>query len=165
MSKNFTVSIKGDTVSEPDETFKVTLSGVTGATVTDGQATGTIKNDDSGGGGGGSAQLSINDVSVAEGNSGTKQLVFTVKLSQALSTNVTYNIATANGTASSSSDYVASSLAGQVITAGQTTKTFSVTVNGDTAVETNERIKVNVSSVSGATVLDSLGIGTITNDD
>jgi len=169
VTKNFTVSIKGDTVAEPDETFKVTLSNVTGASVADGQATGTIRNDDAGGGGGGGGggtpSLSINDVSVTEGNTGTKQMVFTVKLSAAAAGNVTYSIATANGTASSSSDYVASSLAGQVISAGQTSKTFSVTVNGDTLVETSERVRVNISNVVGATVADALGIGTITNDD
>jgi PKD repeat protein len=162
LSKNFTVSIKGDTVSEPDETFNVTLSNVTGATVADGQAVGTIQNDD---GATGSATLSIGDISATEGNSGTKQFVFTVSLSQAAATDVSYNIATSGGTATAGSDYVASSLAGQVIPAGQTSKTFSVTVNGDTVVETNERIRVSVTGVTGATLLDGLGIGTITNDD
>jgi PKD repeat protein len=168
-SKNFTVSIKGDTVPEPDESFKVTLSAVTGASVADAQAIGTITNDDSGGGGGGGGgtpSLSINDVSVAEGNSGTKQMVFTVKLSAASTGSVTYNIATTNGTASTANnDYVASSLSGEVIPAGQTSKTFSVTVNGDTAAETNERVRINVTGVVGATVAAALGIGTITNDD
>ena len=162
LSKNFSVSIKGDTASEPDETFNVTLSNVTGATVADGQAVGTIQNDD---GATGSATLSIGDVTAAEGNSGTKQFVFTVSLSQAAATDVSYNIATSGGTATAGSDYVASSLNGQVIPAGQTSKTFSVTVNGDTVVETNERIRVSVSGVSGASLLDGLGIGTITNDD
>jgi len=164
-SKNFLVSIKGDTASEPDETLNVTLSNVTGATVADGQAVGTISNDDGGGGGGGTPSLSIGNVTLAEGNSGTKQFVFTVQLSAASASNVTYNIATANGTATSGSDYVAASANGEVIPAGQTSKTFSVTVNGDTAVETNERFKVNVSGVVGATVIDSQGIGLITNDD
>ena len=166
-SKNFTVNVKGDTAAEPDETFVVNLSAVTGASVADAQAIGTIRNADAGGGGGGGTPtLSINDVAMTEGNSGTKQFVFTVQLSHAAAGNVTYSIATANGTASTANnDYVASSLVGQVIPAGQTTKSFSVTVNGDTALESNERVRVNVSSVVGATVLDGLGIGTITNDD
>jgi serine protease len=162
-TKNFLVSIKGDTVSEPDETFNVTLSNVTGATVADGQAVGTIVNDD--GGSGGTPNLTIDNVTSTEGNSGTKAFVFTVKLSAAASGDVTYNIATANGTALAGSDYVAASANAQVIPAGQTSKTFSVNVTGDTTLESNERFKVNVSGVSGATVTDSQGIGTITNDD
>jgi hypothetical protein len=160
--KNFTVSIKGDLASEPDETFFVTLSAVTGANVTDGQAVGTIKNDD---GAPGTATMTIANITLPEGNSGTKLFVFTVQLSQAIANNVTYNIATANGTASAGTDYVAQSLVGEVIPAGQTSKTFSVTVNGDTTLETNERVKVNLTNVVGATVLDSQAIGIIQNDD
>src|SRR4029434_2975363 len=42
---------------------------------------------------------------------------------------------------------------------------FDVTVNGDTNFEPNETFFVNVTNVSGATVLDGQGLGTITNDD
>jgi serine protease len=170
-SKAFTVSIKGDTAVEPDETFKVSLSNVTGATLADAQAVGTIRNDDGGSGGGGDGSggtpsLRIDDVSIAEGDSGTRQLAFTVSLSAAAAGNVSYNIATANGTATAANnDYVAASLVGQVIPAGQTSKTFSVTVNGDTTVERSERVRVNVSGIVGATIADALGIGTILNDD
>ncbi|MEO8159963.1 MAG: S8 family serine peptidase [Arenimonas sp.] len=163
--KNFTVSIKGDTISEPDETFSVNLSAVTGASVADGQAIGTIHNDDAGGGGG-TPNLTIDDVTLAEGNSGTKLATFTVTLSQAAAGNVVYNIATANGTATTANnDYVASSLTGQSIPAGQLSKTFSVTINGDTRKEGNERFKVNVSGVTGATATDAQGLGIISNDD
>ena len=164
-SKNFLVTINGDTVAEPDETFNLTLSNVTGATVADGSAVGTILNDDAGGGGGGTPSLSIANVTSAEGNSGTKAFVFTVKLSAPASGNVTYNIATTNGTAMAGSDYVAASANGEVIPAGQTSKTFTVNVNGDTTLETNERFRVNVTGVTGATVSDGLAIGIITNDD
>jgi PKD repeat protein len=164
-SKTFLVSVKGDTLAEPNETFNVTLSNVTGATVADGSAVGTIVDDDGGGGGGGTPSLSIANITATEGNSGAKAFVFTVKLSAASTSNVTYNIATANGTAMAGSDYVAASASGQVIPPGQTSKTFTVNVNGDTTLETNERFKVNVTGVTGATVLDSQGIGIITNDD
>jgi Ca2+-binding RTX toxin-like protein len=50
--------------------------------------------------------------------------------------------------------------------AGQTTATFSVTINGDTTVEANETFNVNLSgATNGATISDNLGVGTITNDD
>jgi hypothetical protein len=41
-----TVPVAGDTAVEPDETFTVTLSGPNGATLADGQAVGTIGDDD-----------------------------------------------------------------------------------------------------------------------
>ncbi len=161
LSKNFTVSVKGDTAQEPDETFTVTLSAVTGASVADGQAIGTIRNDDAAS----SPMLSVGNVSLTEGNSGTKLATFTISLSQAAAGSVSYSIATANATATAGSDYVASSLVGQVIPAGQLSKTFSVTVNGDTTLEGSERFRVNLSGVSGAGVADAQGVATIQNDD
>jgi len=161
-SKTFTVTINGDTTAEPDEAFTVNLSNPAGGvTIADGQAVGTITNDD----GVSSPTLSIGDVSIAEGNSGTQVATFTVSLSAASASAVTYDIATANGTATAGSDYVASSLVGQSIAAGLTSKTFAVTINGDTAVEADEPFTVNVSNVSGATVADGSATGTITNDD
>ena len=110
--------------------------------------------------------LSINDVSKAEGNTGSTTFSFNVSLSApALAGGVTFDIATANGTATAGSDYVARSLTGQTIPAGSSSYTFDVTVNTDTNVEPNETFFVNVSNVSGATVSDSQGQGTIQNDD
>ena len=161
-SKTFAVSINGDTTTEANETFNVALSGLSGATLGDGSAVGTITNDD---GSGGTPTLSIADVSMAEGNSLSKQMTFTVKLSAAASGPVTYRIATANGTALAPGDYTAKSLAGQSMAAGATSKTFTVAIKGDTVAEANETFKVNVSGVSGATLGDGQAIGTITNDD
>ena len=62
-------------------------------------------------------------------------------------------------------DYVARTLTGQTIPQGQSSYTFDVTVNGDTLVENNETFFVNVTNVSGASVLDGQGLGTIQNDD
>jgi hypothetical protein len=161
-SKTVAVTINGDTTTEGNETFTVNLSSVTGATLGDGQATGTISNDD---GGGGSPTLSISDVTIAEGNSLSRQAVFTLTLSAPAATAVTYNIATANGTATAGVDYTAKSLTGQSIAAGATSKTFSVAVKGDTVAEPNETFTVNVSGVVGATLSDGQGVGTISNDD
>jgi hypothetical protein len=161
-SRTFTVTITGDAAVEANETFLVNVSSVAGATVADGQATGTIVNDDSSSS---NPSLSIADVSIAEGNSRTRQASFTVRLSAAKSTPVTYNIATANGTATAGSDYVASSLTGQSIPAGATSKVFRVKINGDRIAEANETFFVNVSNVVGATVGDGQAVGTITNDD
>jgi len=88
-----------------------------------------------------------------------------VTLSQAAATPVTYTIATSNGTATAGSDYVASTLSGQTIPAGQTAKTFNVTLNGDTAVEANEVFYVTLSNAAGASIAKASAVGTLTNDD
>ncbi len=76
--------------------------------------------------------LSINDVSASEGNAGTTNFTFTVSLSApAGAGGVTFDIATADGTAISPGDYTSSSLTGQTIPAGSSTYTFTVLVNGD----------------------------------
>ncbi|WP_180970695.1 putative Ig domain-containing protein [Xanthomonas arboricola] len=110
--------------------------------------------------------LSINNVSVNEGNAGTTNVTFTVSLSQPAGTGgVSFDIATADGTATAGVDYVASSLTGQTIPAGSSSATFTVLVNGDTLSEPNETFFVNVSNVTGASVGDGQGQGTIVNDD
>jgi hypothetical protein len=162
---NFDVTVNGDVTIETDEMFFVNVTNVLGATVADVQGQGTIQNDDS-------PALTINDVSQSEGNSGTTVFTFTVTSSlPAPATGITFDIATADGSAqddtppSEDNDYVARSLTGQTIAAGDTTYTFDVTVNGDTLVESNETFFVNLTNVSDATVSDGQGQGMIQNDD
>jgi hypothetical protein len=113
---------------------------------------------------GGPPALSVNDVTVAEGNSGTQTAVFTVTLSGSADQPVTVDFATADGTASAGSDYVA--LSGQrTFAVGVGTQTISVTVNGDTAVEPSETFTINLSGATNATIADAQGQGTIANDD
>lgn len=112
------------------------------------------------------SNLSINDVTLNEGNSGTTSFTFTVSLSApAGPSGVTFDIATADSTATAGSDYVAKSLTSQTIPAGSSTYSFTVTVNGDPVSETNETFFVNLSNVIGAALADGQGVGTITNDD
>ena len=108
--------------------------------------------------------LSIGDASITEGNAGTSQLIFTVKLSQAATGPVTVHYSTTDGTASAGSDYTA--LAGTLtFAAGETSKTINVPIIGDTAVEANETFAVTLSGASGATIADGSAVGTIVNDD
>jgi len=158
VSKTVTVSVVGDTVFEPNETFTVNLSGATNATIARAQGTGTILNDDT------APTLSINDVSVPEGNSGTANAVFTVTLSAASTSTTTVNYATANGTATSGSDFTATS--GTLSFApGTVSQTINVPVIGDTTPESNENFTVNLSSPVNATIARAQGTGTIVNDD
>jgi uncharacterized protein len=111
--------------------------------------------------------LTVADVTAAEGDAGTSTFAFQVNLSAPAGPGgVTFDVATADGTATTANnDYVALSLTGQSIPAGSSSATFNVTVNGDTAVEPNETFSLNVTNVVGATVLDGTGTGTIQNDD
>ena len=113
------------------------------------------------------ATLSPGFPSVTEGNSGTKLMTMTVTLSAAASTAVSVAYATSNGQAIAGSDYTATS--GILSFAiGETTKTFTVPILGDTAFEGDESFFINLTSATGA-VLGTNGtaaaIGTITNDD
>lgn len=110
--------------------------------------------------------LSINDVSLSEGNTGTTIFEFSVSLSSPAPTGgVTFDIATANNTATEPSDYTFNSLTSQTIPAGSSSYSFTVLINGDTDVEPTETFFVNITNVTGATVTDGQGQGTIQNDD
>ena len=156
VSKTVSVVVNGDTVVEPDETFNVNLAAPTNATLADGIGLGTILNDDV-------ASVSISDASVTEGNVGTVNAVFTVTRSAGVGAS-SVAFATGGGTATAGTDYVAQS--GTVsFAAGETSKTVSVVVNGDTVVEPDETFNVTLSAPMNATIADGLGIGTIVNDD
>ena len=116
--------------------------------------------------------LTVSDVTQNETNAGTTTFTFQVNLSAPAGPGgVTFDIATADGTAqddnpaTEDNDYVAQSLTGQVIAAGNSSFAFNVTVNGDATVESTENFFVNVTNVTGANVTDGQGEGTITNDD
>jgi len=116
-----------------------------------------------------SISLTINDVTVTEGNSGTTNAVFTVSLSSAASTVVSVDYATANGTATAGTDYTAIPPTTLTFNPGETSKTITVPVNGDNQVELNETFFLNLSNLqangSNVTLADNQGQGTITNDD
>jgi len=114
--------------------------------------------------------LSVNNVTKAEGDSGTTIFNFTISLSSPSAVPVTFNVATQDGTAfdgvgEAEADYVANSVIGATITSPNTSYTFSVTVNGDLTSEGNETFFVNVTSITGTTNTTAQGTGTINNDD
>src|SRR6185436_11734195 len=78
-----TVVVNGDLIDEADETFFVNLPGAMNATIADNQGLGTITDDD------GPPTISINDVTVVEGDAGTVNAAFVVTLSAASSSTVT----------------------------------------------------------------------------
>lgn len=157
-SKEISVSVIGDSTVESDESFSVTLSNATNATLADGHGLGTILNDDS------VPALSINDVTRLEGNIGQTTFVFTATLSHSIGSPVSVQFATVNGTALAGSDYIATS--GTLTFApGQSFGQINVQVLGDVVAEPHETFSVLLTNPTNATLADAEGVGTILNDD
>lgn len=161
-SQVITVEVWGDNALESDETFNVNLWNQVNATLADGQGIATITNDDA-------EQpqpaVSISDVTLTEGNSGTTNAVFTVSLSthsaQPLAVNYS---ATDEGGVDHEEDFT--SVSGQLIfPSGETSKTIEVPVLGDTEPEGDEIFSVNLSNAINCSIADYQGLGTIVDDD
>ncbi len=145
-------------MDELNETFGVTLSNPGNATIADGSGLGTITDDDA------APTLSVDDVSVTEGDAGTATATFTVTLSAASGKTVTFDWATSAGSATAGTDYFAAS-GSKTVAAGLTTTTVGITVNGDVADEPDETFGITLSNPGNATIADGSGSGTITDDD
>jgi Ca2+-binding RTX toxin-like protein len=120
-------------------------------------------------GGVATSHVSINDVSIAEGDSGDKVLTFTVTRTDTTGA-FTIDYATHDGTATTAdNDYAATSGTLTFAAGGAATQTVSVTIHGDTTVENNEAFTVGLSnlqvSAGQADISDNSGAGTINNDD
>jgi len=156
---SFTVNVLGDTTFESDESFVVWLGGGPDVVVLTPRLTGTILNDDP------APTLSIDDVSVTEGNDYTKTATFTLTQSAPLSGGYQYDVAVTPGTATALADYGPASTR-LTFAAGETVKTFSVTIYGDTFTEGDETFYATVTRPQGgATIAKGVGVGTIVNDD
>ena len=159
-SKTITVTVNGDAVNEADETFTVTLTNPSGATLATATGTGTIVNDDS------APTVSIADALLTEGNTGTTPATFTVTLSAASGQTVSVHYQTNDGSASAGSDYTAVADTTLTFTPGETSKDVSVDVVGDTTIEPNETFSVVLSQPTNATLgAPATGTATIQNDD
>jgi ABC-type transport system substrate-binding protein len=109
--------------------------------------------------------ISIDDVDVAEGDSGSRAATFAVTLAESAPADypVTVNFATLDGTATGA-DYGPQT--GSVnFVAGETRKTISIDVHGDSTDEPGETFFVQLSNPTRGTVVKGRGIGTIDDDD
>jgi hypothetical protein len=159
ITKPVSVTILDDLLDEADETFTVDLSNASNATIATGTGTGTITNDDA------APSLSVDDVSVTEGDAGTVNATFTVTLSAPSGQTITVDYATNDGTATAPGDYAAITTTPLTFLPGETTKPVAVVVNGDVTNETDETFTVDLSNAANATIADAQGVGTILNDD
>ena len=157
VEKPVVVLVNGDTVDEAQETFFLDISNVQNATVDSNRGNGFINDDDG-------PTISINDVSILEGNSGTKAATFTLTLSGPSVESIAIRATTTPGTATASSDYNSIS---SVVTfqPGTVTRTVDVEIIGDTSLEPNETFTVNLSNNFGTTIEDGQGVGAILDDD
>ncbi|MXX88495.1 MAG: hypothetical protein F4213_18460 [Boseongicola sp. SB0677_bin_26] len=107
--------------------------------------------------------LSVADVAVQEGPGAA--LAFPVTLSRASSGQVTVDYATADGSATAGSDYVATN-GTLTFEAGETVKTVAVPVLDDAIDEGSENLTLTLSNPSGnARLADATATGTIRNSD
>ncbi|MBF0626633.1 MAG: DUF4347 domain-containing protein [Magnetococcales bacterium] len=163
-SASFTVSVRGDTLVESDETYTVTLSNPGGgATLGTSFVTTTIANDDAVVVAQPTVTLSA-PAAVVEGNSGSRTVTYTVTLSSVATAIVTLDYATSGGTATAGSDFVATS-GTLTIPAGSGSGTFTVTILGDATNEANETFTVTLANSRGAILGTSFVTTTVSNDD
>jgi hypothetical protein len=154
-SKTVSVATTDDGALESNETLLFTLSSPSGvATLVDAQATGAILNNDG-------ITFAIDDVAAVE--NGTA--MFTVTKSGTTASSSTISYATADNTATSTTDYFATS--GTLTFApSETTKSIIVAIRDDTIHEATETFKVNLSNAPlGASFSDAQGVATIYDTD
>jgi hypothetical protein len=149
----FKVKTVDDHTDEVDETFRVTLSAPHNATIGDGSAVGTIRDDDG-------PRVFVSDTSSPEDT----RLRFTVELGKASVQDVSVDWRTSDGTAKAPADYTASS--GTVtIPAGSTTAVIAVPVFDDLLDERDETVKVRLSDPDNGWIGDGEAWGTIEDND
>ena len=159
-NKTFTIAICNDNIDEDGETISLTLNNPTGATTLGNPSATmlTIDDDDE------QPEISVSDVSLAEGNAGTTAFTFNVSLSHASAHEVTVFYYTADEEALDSSDYQYQE--GTLTFApGETVKPVSILVNGDTNIEPDETFLLTLNGPTNATIVDYDGVGTILDDD
>jgi Calx-beta domain len=158
-SGTISVLVYGDRLAEPEEAFAVNLSNPVNAGIADSQGVGIILDDE--------PRISISDVTKLEGKKGQTTLcTFTVTLSTAYDQAVTMSFRSVDGSANTrDSDYIAKT--GTLTFApGETTKTITIEVKGDSKKEANETFYLDLFGNSGNSLFTkNRGIGTILNDD
>lgn len=160
-SKTLEIDVVGDQRFEPSEKFSVGLTSPVGATVADASAIVTLIDDDD------PLSVVVSDPAVVEGASGTTDLSFDVSLTGPVpaGASASVTVATANGSATAGSDYEAIAPTVLTFAPGETSKSVTVTVQGDAAAEKNETLSLKLTAPVDVWIADTLGTGTIVNDD
>ena len=157
-SETITVPVVGDLLDEDDENYTIALSSPVNATFGDDLGLGTITDNDA------EPTVSVGDVSVTEGNSGTVDATFNVTLSAPSGRAASVFYETGEDTASGTLDFVTEAFFLD-FAAGETSKTVTVQVIGDVLDEANETFFLRLLDPTNATLGDAEGVGTINDDD
>ncbi len=149
-----TVPLLEDNLSEGPESFTIVLNNPTGATISDGNATITISDNDN-------ALLAIADSSANEGAGSVDVMV---NLSNPAASDVHVDFTTNDGTAMAGSDYTA--LSGTVtFPAGSTSESVTISLLDDALLEGDEVFSVNLSNPTNASLGTASADVTITEND
>jgi uncharacterized delta-60 repeat protein len=108
--------------------------------------------------------VSVNDVSVTEGDAGTVGATFTLRLTDTYDQPITVDFFTRDGTAKAATDYEARQ-GTRLFLAGQKTKKVTIFVTGDTLQEGNETFSLRIADAQQAYIVDDTGTGTIVDND
>ena len=155
-TQSFTIAITNDFTVEPTESLQLLVASPSNLMVdTTDTAILTINDGDT-------AQLTIEDVSVDEEGTAT----ISILLDNPVQDGFTVQVSTSDDTATSPDDY-ASAADSLIFAAGSVEpQTFSVQIQSDSTVETNERILISMLSVSDALIdINDTAILTILDDD
>ncbi|MGE8505324.1 MAG: Calx-beta domain-containing protein [Pseudomonas sp.] len=164
-SLTLTIQVNGDLQVEADETFTVTLNNArledgTPQAVVDGTADGVIRNDDQG------FSVNAEQTSISEGNSGSKTVIYTIVRSGDLtgSSTVDYQVTGSNG--GDAADTIGGLPTGSLTFApGQSERTVSFVLRGDTRVEADEAFTLTLSNPSAGILIKPSDSTLVTNDD
>jgi hypothetical protein len=161
-TKTFTVSLIDDNIYEGAvrETIGLTLSAPSGDVTLGAQSTATLTIQDSKG----LPTIAPVSLSVPEGDSGTTNAQFVVRLTHPSVETISVNYATTEGTATGSLDYVAAS-GTLTFQPGELEKTFPLQIKGDTTDEGDERFSITFSNPVNVNLNTSSNVVTIVNDD
>ena len=170
-SKTITVNVAGDTVVESDEGFRVTLSNpAASTTIGTATASGTIRNDDTSQVNQASLSIAALSADKAEGQSGSTAFTFTVTRGgdTGIATSASWAVTGNGANPATGSDFAGGGLPSGTVSfaAGETSKTITVNVAGDTVVEFDEGFRVTLSNPAASTTIGTAtASGTIRNDD
>jgi hypothetical protein len=158
LSQTIEVTVSGDTLAEPTETFTVQLYNAVNALLVRATATGTIVNDDD------LPVLTVADTAVVEGDSGARDASFTLTLTPVSGQVVTVVYSTAPETAVAGEDYQTT---GGLVTfpPGVTSRTVNIPVLGDVKDEADETFLLRLTNPGNALLGNSQARGTILDDD
>lgn len=159
-TKTISVPITNDSTTESSESFTVSLSSPSGATLgSPSSSTVTIVDDD-----GTSTVLGFSTSTYSVTEAGTSATI-TVTRSGSTSGSKQVDYTTNNGTATAGSDYTAA-VGTLTFGGGETTKTFEVLISDDQSVEGDETVNITLTNpTGGATLGTSTAVLTITDDD